>query len=66
MAWKRSGAHLDPNKENIDKLSRELKVHPAIIAGRIQREKENYQIFSDLLGRGEVRSLIGNHPYGEL
>ncbi|KPN87743.1 MULTISPECIES: ImmA/IrrE family metallo-endopeptidase [Pseudomonas] len=66
VAWKRSGAHLDPNKENIDKLSRELKVHPAIIAGRIQREKENYQIFSDLLGRGEVRSLIGNHPYGEL
>ena len=33
---------------------------------RIQREKENYQLFSDLLGRGEVRKLLSNHSNGEL
>lgn len=66
VTWKRSGAYLDPSRENIDKLSRELKIHPAIIAGRIQREKENYQLFSDLLGRGEVRRLLSNHSNGEL
>lgn len=66
VTWKRSAAYLDPSRENIDKLSRELKIHPAIIAGRIQREKENYQLFSDLLGRGEVRKLLSNNFNGEL
>ncbi|BBH48186.1 MULTISPECIES: ImmA/IrrE family metallo-endopeptidase [Pseudomonas] len=66
VTWKRSGAYLDPSRENIDKLSRELKIHPAIIAGRIQRERENYQLFSDLLGRGEVRKMLSNNLNGEL
>ncbi|WP_341783423.1 ImmA/IrrE family metallo-endopeptidase [Pseudomonas putida] len=66
VTWKRSAAYLDPSRENIDRLSRELKIHPAIIAGRIQREKENYQLFSDLLGRGEVRKLLSNNFNGEL
>jgi len=29
-------------------------IHPAIVAGRIQYEKGNYRIFSNLVGRGEV------------
>ncbi len=29
-------------------------LHPAIIAGRIQYKKNNYRIFSNLVGRGEV------------
>ncbi|MEX5491259.1 MULTISPECIES: ImmA/IrrE family metallo-endopeptidase [Pseudomonas] len=66
VTWKRSGAYLDPSRENIDKLSRELKIHPAIIAGRIQRERENYQLFSDLLGRGEVRKMLSNNINGGL
>jgi HTH-type transcriptional regulator/antitoxin HigA len=30
-------------------------IHPAIIAGRIQYTKNNYRLFSNLIGRGEVR-----------
>ncbi|HCF1961852.1 ImmA/IrrE family metallo-endopeptidase [Pseudomonas aeruginosa] len=58
ISWKRSDAYLSPTRENIDKLSRELKIHPSIIVGRIQRESENYQVFTDMLGRGEVRKLL--------
>lgn len=58
IAWKRSEACFAPSHENIDSLSRELKIHPAIIAGRIRRENENYQLFSDLIGNGEVRKLF--------
>jgi HTH-type transcriptional regulator/antitoxin HigA len=58
ITWKRSKAYLSPSRENIDALSRELKIHPAIIAGRIRQETQNYQQFSDLIGNGEVRKLF--------
>lgn len=53
--WKRSEAYLSPSEESIDSLSKELKIHPAIIAGRIRRESGNYKKFTNLVGFGEVR-----------
>ena len=35
-----------------------LKIHPAIIAGRIQHETKNYRKFSRLIGKGQVRQLF--------
>lgn len=55
VIWKRSEAFLSPSKESIDKLSRELKIHPSIIAGRLRREQGNFQVFTDLVGYGEVK-----------
>lgn len=54
VAWKRSDAYLNPSNLAIDILSRELKIHPAIIAGRLRKERENYTIFNDLIGHGQV------------
>lgn len=41
-------------------LARELEIHPAIIVGRIQREKNNYRLLNRSIGRGqeEVRRLF--------
>jgi HTH-type transcriptional regulator/antitoxin HigA len=58
VIWKRSDAYLSPSKENIDLLSRELKITPAVIAGRLRKERGNYQLFSDLIGQGEVRRQL--------
>lgn len=58
LIWKRSEAFMSPSKESIDRLSRELRIHPAIIAGRIRREVGNYQRFSDMVGNHEVRSMF--------
>jgi len=58
VVWKRSDAYLSPSKETIDKLSRELRVNPAVIAGRIRREKGNYRLFTDLVGHGEVNKVL--------
>lgn len=55
VAWKRSDAYLNPSNETIDRLSRELKIHPAIIAGRLRKERENYTIFNELVGHSQVR-----------
>ena len=58
LVWKRSDAFISPSKTSIDALSRELKIHPAIIAGRLRRETGNYQLFNDLVGNGEVRAMF--------
>ncbi|ECY3316539.1 ImmA/IrrE family metallo-endopeptidase [Salmonella enterica subsp. enterica serovar Kentucky] len=63
VVWKRSEAYLNPTSANIDKLSRELKIHPAIIAGRIRRESGKYNQFSDLIGQGEVRKHFPNQNW---
>ena len=55
ISWKRSDAYFNPSNQAIDKLSRELKIHPAIIAGRLRKERENYTIFNDIVGHGQVR-----------
>lgn len=36
-------------------LARALRVHPAIIAGRICYKKNNYRLLSQFVGTGEVR-----------
>ncbi|EJB8541941.1 TPA: ImmA/IrrE family metallo-endopeptidase [Vibrio parahaemolyticus] len=55
VIWKRSDAYLHPSSSTIDKLSKELNIHPAIIAGRLRKESGKYNQFSDLVGYGEVR-----------
>jgi HTH-type transcriptional regulator / antitoxin HigA len=40
----------------------EHSLHPAIIAGRIQYRKNNYRIFSNLVGRGEVGGCFKGFP----
>lgn len=58
LIWKRSAAFQSPSRETVLQLSRELRIHPAIIAGRIRRETGNFKILTDLVGQGEVRSLF--------
>lgn len=54
--WKRTDAYLKPSKESITALAKELKIHPAIVAGRVRKELGNYNQFSDLIGQGLVRN----------
>ncbi|HBN8562068.1 ImmA/IrrE family metallo-endopeptidase [Pseudomonas aeruginosa] len=64
--WKRSDAYLNPSKESILDLARNLKIHPAIIAGRLRQESGNYNLFSDLVGQGEVRKLFKSEMQGDI
>ncbi|KWZ41807.1 hypothetical protein WS72_02210 [Burkholderia savannae] len=60
VVWKRSDAFVSPSKENIDSLARELKISPAVIAGRLRRELNNYQLFNDMVGYDQVKRLFAN------
>ena len=65
VIWKRSDAFISPSKDSIDQLSRELRIHPAIIAGRLRRETGNHYLFTDLLGHNQVRALFHSHTTNE-
>ncbi|MFA6239863.1 MAG: XRE family transcriptional regulator [Candidatus Hydrogenedentales bacterium] len=52
------------SKETILDLAKQLKIHPAIIAGRIRNEANNFVVFSELLGQGEVRKQFSEVKFG--
>ena len=56
--WKSASVRQMPTKAGIATFAAEEQIHPAIVAGRIQRESENYAVFTDIVGQGTVRKLF--------
>lgn len=57
--WKRSEASKWATPTNIQRIAREAGVHPSIAAGRVRYEKNDYTLFSKLIGQGAVSKLFG-------
>jgi len=57
--WKKKAPFLR-TAVSVEDLAKQLKLNPAIIAGRIRFESKDYTKFSALLGQGQVRSLVGD------
>jgi len=57
-AWRRSPASRFRTPDAIRTLAEELKIHPAVVAGRIRRETGNYKVFSSLVGYGMVKKVL--------
>jgi HTH-type transcriptional regulator / antitoxin HigA len=58
--WRSASVRQMPTRGGVLAFADEVGIHPAIVAGRIQRETENYGTFSDLVGQGEVRKLFAD------
>jgi HTH-type transcriptional regulator/antitoxin HigA len=58
IVWKKSLVRFSPSPETIINQAKTLKVHAALIAGRIRKETGKYYQFSDLVGQGEVRKFF--------
>ena len=56
--WKRSDAYRQRTPDAIQELALKLRIHPAIIAGRIRHDAKNYYILSQMVGKGKVRKLF--------
>ncbi len=52
-------------KESIKSLAEEHRIHPAIVAGRIRKEADNYVILTDLVGRGEARAQFPDVQFAQ-
>jgi HTH-type transcriptional regulator / antitoxin HigA len=44
--------------EKVLELAENLKINPAIIAGRIRFERNNYRLFTKLVGQGTLREML--------
>jgi len=57
--WKRSGLLNNWAASAVVEFARKLRIHPAIVAGKVRRERNNHSILSQLIGSREVRRLFG-------
>lgn len=64
VSWKRSEAFLRPSVESIHALADKLHISPAVIAGRLRREKTGYRTFGRLIGSRQVRKLFPDVKWG--
>jgi HTH-type transcriptional regulator/antitoxin HigA len=56
IAQRLASSELTP--EDVVRIAVEAEVHPAIVAGRWQRDHNDYRRFAKMLGRGEVRARL--------
>lgn len=56
--WQQSPARNLPSPEAAEHLAEQLRIHPAIVAGRMRYESKNFRILPNLLGSGKVRNLF--------
>lgn len=52
--WQRGSARHERAPDAVLQLADTLRVHPAIIAGRIRREQKNYRLLTSLVGHRKV------------
>jgi len=45
-------------KADLIEFADELGISPAVVAGRIRKERKDYSKFSDLVGQGKVKELL--------
>ena len=58
--WKKSLVRFNPTEKGMINLAKALNISPALIAGRIRKEKKSFYLFTDLIGQGEVRKSFMN------
>lgn len=56
--WNKSPAKNLRSPEAAQHLARKLRIHPAIVAGRMRREAGSYKILNQLIGQGQVRKCF--------
>jgi HTH-type transcriptional regulator/antitoxin HigA len=56
--WQRSAAATDPTAETIRALAAQMQISPAIVAGRVRDEREDFTLFPELVGQRRVRALF--------
>lgn len=55
--WARSDAYRQRTPDAVNELALQLRLHPAIIAGRIRYDTKNFYVLSQMVGTGKVRKL---------
>ncbi|MCK4597341.1 ImmA/IrrE family metallo-endopeptidase [bacterium] len=62
--WASASVRSHYNSVAVKQCADRLKIHPAIVAGRIRKEQNNYRILWQLVGKGEVRGHFAGFETG--
>lgn len=63
--WEVALARYVRTDESVISSGEKYQIHPAIVAGRIRKEADNYAILSNLVGRGEIRKQFPEVKFGQ-
>ena len=63
--WETSLTRYTHNEESIIELATDLNISPAIIAGRIRKETNNYTIYNNLIGLNRARIQFSEINFGQ-
>ena len=58
VEWRKSPASSLRNPDAVQHLASRLRIHPAIVAGRIRHQRRSYRVLNRLVGQGQVRRLF--------
>lgn len=58
--WRRSTARIAKSPSVVERFAEDLGIHSAIVFGRIRKERDNWSLFADKIGRNTVRKLFVN------
>ena len=56
--WEASAVKEIPAAPTVAQLAEEAAVHPAIVAGRVRRQRNDYRILSGMVGQGQVKQQL--------
>jgi HTH-type transcriptional regulator / antitoxin HigA len=62
-AWKTAPPRFLRSESSIKSFAAKMRVNPAVIAGRIRRESNDYTLFANLVGQGGVRRQFADIPF---
>lgn len=57
--WKKAGLTTKSSLARVIEFSEQLRINPAIPAGRIRFQAKDYSAFKSLIGTGKVRAMFG-------
>ncbi|MBT3193730.1 MAG: ImmA/IrrE family metallo-endopeptidase [Verrucomicrobia bacterium] len=63
--WETALARYVRSEQSVEDFAQELGVSPALVAGRIRKEADNYAILTGLVGQGEVRKYFPGVVFGQ-
>jgi HTH-type transcriptional regulator/antitoxin HigA len=53
--WRNSTVRIARSAAPVEKFAKQLGIHPAIVFGKIRKDRDDYRIFTELVGLGQVR-----------
>lgn len=56
--WRQSLVRVTRSAAAVEQFAKQIGIHPAIVFGRIRRERNDYRLFSDQVGSGRVRNML--------